>query len=262
MIKNGHNGEGVPGSLAAFMLSHLKMPEVHDFPRLPIPPEFHRNVPPELSAKTAEGKTLEAMLDNGLSLDDAAKAIKALGENSTGIPPEFHRTIVKDPVAEKRRAYDRERKRRKKSAAKNGAGIPPEHKNGVYISSLTSLLKEEDTKKESKSSGIRASEWFEKFWLVYPKRLGGNPRKPAQDQFTIALKNGHDPEVIIRGAEGYAAECKKSNIVGTAYVAHARTWLRQQRWNDYQQPTLAAADFNSEEYQAARRRALDAIKGT
>lgn len=140
-------------------------------------------------------------------------------------------TIVRPSAYEAKKAYDREYRKKRRAAEKMAEKVVRQNdtSKAEYISSLPL----EDSQQEDKrDSGIRAREAFERFWRVYPKRQGGNPRKPAEDQFLIALKNGHDPEKIIAGAEAYALACKRSNMVGTAYVAHARTWLRQQRWND------------------------------
>jgi hypothetical protein len=71
---------------------------------------------------------------------------------------------------------------------------------------------------------------FEKFWSVYPKREGSNPKKTALASFTKHLKKGTDPELIIRGARAYADECR--SISEKKFVAQAATWLNQERWDD------------------------------
>jgi hypothetical protein len=74
---------------------------------------------------------------------------------------------------------------------------------------------------------------FETLWRVFPRREGGNPKKPAREKFMAALKRGVDPTAIIRGAENYAADVAQT---GTApkFVCQLVTWLNQERWDGYQ----------------------------
>lgn len=74
---------------------------------------------------------------------------------------------------------------------------------------------------------------FEKFWEVYPKRDGANPKEPARKKFETAVKNGHDPGEIIAAAARYAAEMRGKGQERTPYVAQSKTWLEQARWRDY-----------------------------
>lgn len=76
-------------------------------------------------------------------------------------------------------------------------------------------------------------EGFAEFWGAYPKRDGGNPRKPASDKFATALRKGATPEAMLAAARAYAGECERSGKTGTPYVAQAVTWLNQERWRDY-----------------------------
>lgn len=81
---------------------------------------------------------------------------------------------------------------------------------------------------------------FEAFWSAYPSRAPhGNPRKPAAKLFAAAIKNGADPDAIIRGAENYAATVAQART-DPKYVAQATTWLNQERWTDHQQAPIAA----------------------
>jgi hypothetical protein len=105
-----------------------------------------------------------------------------------------------------------------------------------------------NSKKEIKHTGAiadatspSASKVFdEQFWPKYPKRDGSNPRKTARNAFMVAVKSGHDPDAIVGGAERYAASLRKSNQIGTRYVAQAVTWLHQARWEDY--PPVVSAE--------------------
>jgi hypothetical protein len=84
--------------------------------------------------------------------------------------------------------------------------------------------------------GSDYDEAFQKFWEVYPKRDGANPKTPAAKKFAGALKSSVPLETILAGARGYRAECDRKGKTGTEFVAHATTWLSQSRWDDYQPP--------------------------
>jgi hypothetical protein len=74
----------------------------------------------------------------------------------------------------------------------------------------------------------------EGFWPAYPKREGSNPRAPARSTFLTAVRSGHEPDKIVAAVKKYAASLAKSNHIGTRYVAQAVTWLRQARWEEYE----------------------------
>ncbi len=89
-----------------------------------------------------------------------------------------------------------------------------------------------EVRPESKE-GRTMSNDFERFWSVYPKRSGGNPKQPAMQKFLRAVKQGARPDDIIGGAKCYARECDAARKTGTEFVAMASTWLNQRRWMDY-----------------------------
>jgi len=78
---------------------------------------------------------------------------------------------------------------------------------------------------------------FERFWQAYPKRDGASMKSPSREKFAAALKSGQTAADLIACAERYRAECERRSIVGTQFVASARTWLTQRRWED-DAPTL------------------------
>ncbi len=69
------------------------------------------------------------------------------------------------------------------------------------------------------------------FWPAYPKRDGGNPRKPAKEKFIAACRRGEDPRAIIAGVKAYAAH--PSTKHDTSFIAQATRWLNEERWKDY-----------------------------
>jgi hypothetical protein len=74
---------------------------------------------------------------------------------------------------------------------------------------------------------------FEEFWRSYPSRGGqANPRKPALEKFTAAVKRGVDPELMIRGAGNYAEAMRRSGTAGQ-YIKTAEVWLNKASWEQY-----------------------------
>lgn len=75
---------------------------------------------------------------------------------------------------------------------------------------------------------------FEAFWAAYPKRPG-NPKAPARKEWERLCKRYDFPkvEVMVECARKYAAHCAKDTR-GPEFIAHARTWLFQERWKDWQ----------------------------
>jgi hypothetical protein len=85
-----------------------------------------------------------------------------------------------------------------------------------------------------------AVEQFEHFWQVYPSRgRHANPKKPAQQSFSTAIKRGADPADIVAGAEAYAAIVQAVGIGDPRFIPQAVTWLNQERWNDQPPPAPA-----------------------
>jgi hypothetical protein len=74
---------------------------------------------------------------------------------------------------------------------------------------------------------------FSEFWSSYPKRLGSNPKSAAQKKYNALVKSGIEPERMINSAKAYADELRDQKKLGTEFVCQARTWLNQERYNDY-----------------------------
>lgn len=84
--------------------------------------------------------------------------------------------------------------------------------------------------KAPKGAGQAYSDAFERFWAVYPKRDGSNPKAPAFGKFATKVRGGADPEEIVAGALAYAHDMRGKDA---QFVAQAVTWLNQERWNDH-----------------------------
>lgn len=78
---------------------------------------------------------------------------------------------------------------------------------------------------------------FVHFWEAYPSRGDApNPEKPAREAFDRLVASGVDPAVIIGGARGYAAWCRKAGKDGTDKVKQALGFLRDQVYAEYSKP--------------------------
>ena len=109
---------------------------------------------------------------------------------------------------------------------------------------MTNKSPKTGTNREESSSPLtppRASEFescfsFEEFWRLFPAREGENPKKLAQLEFDKALKRGVDPAAIICGAANYANWVDRHlRRADRRFVPQAARWLREERWNDYQE---------------------------
>lgn len=118
-------------------------------------------------------------------------------------------------------------------AALANATILPQQKATIHIHNHSHKEEREKTERPRESRAAGASALvsdFDRFWTVYPKRIGQNPKHPASLKFLRAVKQGADPEAIIASARRYAIEC--SGIEDRTFVTQAVTWLNQRRWED------------------------------
>lgn len=100
------------------------------------------------------------------------------------------------------------------------------------VATLEKEKRREETEKNSRPKPVEcAPSRFDEFWKVYPRRLGDNPRKPAEDKFNRLVKTGVDPSVMIEAVKAMALT--KAADVGTQFIPQAVTWLNQQRWIDH-----------------------------
>jgi hypothetical protein len=77
---------------------------------------------------------------------------------------------------------------------------------------------------------------FEEFWRVYPSRHPhSNPKKPALLKFEALLKRGVDPVKIVTGAQHYREAIERERT-DPRYVAQAKTWLNEARYDDDAKP--------------------------
>jgi len=66
----------------------------------------------------------------------------------------------------------------------------------------------------------------------YPRRVN---RKKSEEKYVAARKNGATKEELAIGKRHYSQACRLE-ATEERFIAHAATWLGQERWKDYQQP--------------------------
>lgn len=89
--------------------------------------------------------------------------------------------------------------------------------------------------RSDQTGGGAQTERFEAFRRAYPSRgNASNPWTPARALFDQAVRNGADPQAMIDGAVGYAVALAKTGDAGTKFVAQAKTFIRQRRWEQHQ----------------------------
>jgi hypothetical protein len=121
------------------------------------------------------GDMVAELIEAGCAPDVAASVVATAfvaGVNSTGIPRN-----PPDRVAEKRRAYDRERKR-------NSTGIPPE---STGIPEAPSIVLEKDKKESKKDRGSQLAEAWkpdEVRWTAACRKLGVEGAERELNKFT------------------------------------------------------------------------------
>lgn len=198
-------------------------------------------------------ETVRLLLEAGVAADKLVGIIASIDQDMAGMAPA---TAAPAPMAEtahdRRKAWDRNRKREKAEERKSGGNrveIPPEKSaspapspNGPSPSPAPqphplNPPTPHPAGKPAPAPAAKSPDDFERFWAVYPSRGdASNPKKPARERFERAVKAGADPEHIIAGAARYAAIETKRGTLRTDKIAQAVTWLNQQRWADYPEP--------------------------
>lgn len=110
----------------------------------------------------------------------------------------------------------------------------------VQNGSDSALNREQGKEQGIGKAGLTAA--FEKFWSIYPRKVG---RGAAEKAFVKAVLRAKDPAPILAGAERYRDD--PSRDPDLRYTAHPSTWLNQDRWLD-------------EAAEAPRRRTTDDVK--
>lgn len=201
--------------------------------------------PPEIPPTTVDGRALGAMLSNGMTLDEAASVLLRASENSTGTSTVIHRNSGLDQMAEKRRAWDRERKRKKAAEAKrakdNSTVLPPDTKNVVTLKEVKIDTEEEVKERKKVRAPIVYSKDFEIFWAAYPRR----PNMGKAETFAVWKKiSPEERQLATEAAPKFDAWVKTQKPDYT--VLHACRFLSKRRADAFQTEARSskATDFS------------------
>ncbi|WEK38656.1 MAG: hypothetical protein P0Y50_08830 [Candidatus Brevundimonas colombiensis] len=80
---------------------------------------------------------------------------------------------------------------------------------------------------------------FDRFWAAYPPRRD-NPKKPALKAFVQLVTDGAEPEALVRAAGAFAAHVKSKGF-DAQFTPHARTWLAQERFEEWMTTEVPAS---------------------
>lgn len=165
---------------------------------------------------------IRRMADAGASPEAIAIAVEA-------IEAEQNKDAERRAKNAERKAAERTRARQSRDSHETVAGQGEDTVSPKKETSPTPP-KEKTTPSSSgdKSPSRCATDFFEDFWIVFPRREGSNPKKPARDRFARLVAKGFDPQAIIAGAKALAAE----HPTPTRFVPQAITWLNQERFAD------------------------------
>lgn len=171
-----------------------------------------------------------------MSLAATVKAMVDAGCSPAQILAVVQQTEVsREAAVATRRAKDAERQRRKRHAESRDVTRTSAESadSGVAKKGLPHTPSKENPSFTIVQEGIHperevVDDLFAEFWEIYPKREGGNPKKPARTKFIAALKRDKF-ENILAGARAYAASREGDD---PRFTAQAITWLHQDRWRD------------------------------
>ncbi len=96
---------------------------------------------------------------------------------------------------------------------------------------------------------------FDDFWLAYPRKIAKADAKRSWDKAVTKIKI--DPADIVAGAKRYAAAKRGTE---QQYIAHAATWINQQRWAD--EDVEAKSTYEEERPHVRDEKAIGVIAAT
>lgn len=147
----------------------------------------------------------------------------------------------------------------------NGAkgGNPTLKNQGVSESSVNQednrQVKPQKPEARSQNKPPKSPEGFEsdfaEFWSSYPKREGGNPRKPALKAYASKRKAGATHDAIMKALQAFIAAQKSMGKIGTVYIPMAATWLNREEWEQPEEKPAkpTAAETRIEVWRGATR---------
>ncbi len=163
---------------------------------------------------------------------DAGAVVAAVWEMEQALP-------VSDAAADRRRAWDRERKRRKRAMS---TGIPPDSAE-FHLSPSPPDKGPPDPLKltpnplpfsDPKGSSFPTKSQFEEFWLAYPRKVGKGAARPKYAIACRKLADHGEAEPAARLLE--ALNRAKGMWKDPQFIPHPATWLNGERWDDETEP--------------------------
>lgn len=166
------------------------------------------------------------MVRAGVDPDLVGRAAAAFAQNVQNVQ------IVQDPVADRRRAYDRERKAAAK--ASRSTGIPPESEESADLDLSPKERPPTPPKEitpipvsEARASSTDRTREFAEFWSLFPNKVG---KRDAEKAFASARSRAPFA-AIMTGVRRYLTKTDDRAWCNPA------TFLNQDRWED--QPATA-----------------------
>lgn len=96
-------------------------------------------------------------------------------------------------------------------------------------------VEEEPDAREARSTSDLDAEAFDRFYAAFPRKVG---KQAARKAFMLAVKRGADRDVIVAGAERFAAD---PNLpTDRQFIPHPSSWLNAGRWEDEPLPSRIA----------------------
>ncbi len=183
---------------------------------------------------TLSGYTLES-LDDLAAWKGFSEAMVAVGWlECDGDDISLPRFEAHNGASSKRRALDSSRKRgvRKVSASDADEMRTREEKRREEEKEINPLP---PAGGDQGGKGSKYSDDFEAFWREYPKRDRASSKPDAWKAWGARLKDGVDPQDLIRAAANYRADQMAKGKVGTEYVKLPSTFLgKGEHWKPYQ----------------------------
>ncbi len=99
--------------------------------------------------------------------------------------------------------------------------------SGDEASDEGALISLSSVPKKPEPGSDQDPDWL-RFWAVFPLKKS---KQEARDKWAKAIRAGENPELIIAGAERYAAEMRRKNK-SKSDIKHPNGWLSGRRWED------------------------------
>lgn len=177
--------------------------------------------------------------------------VKLIGECFEAVPGKPERLhsprlsrISKDQL--KRRARDADKQATYRARHRNVAGASPANNRLEIEIEREVVVTEVTTTIPKKVDHDFAPEFFEKAWVIYPPRDGGNPKPLAFKQWCARIREGVSAAELLGGVTRYATYCHANYRNGKSkFVLQAATFFGphkrwQEAWEVVREPKSAS----------------------